>query len=349
MSAVIMRLLAGLLALFVTGWNADGSRASAPASVLQVLGDELGFTPAQVTAVQRGEVVAITLPGSVDREVAVAGAVRISTPPERLVEVVRDVERLESGPGFLQTRKLATPPALDDFAALRLPPEDVKALKRCRPGRCEVKLGQGALDLLGRIDWRSKDAADAVNALARRVSLDYVVAYQQGGNEALAVYRDTDRPLFIALEFDDMVRRTPLLSGSLSWLARDLIEYPRAPRAAGVEDVFYWSMAEFGLKPVLRLNHLVIQPAHGAGEVRYAIATKQLYASHYFHTALELRAAIDDPERPGRSHYLVSLNVARSDGLTGLFGGLVKSKARSGSRAGLEKALSATRALCEGR
>jgi hypothetical protein len=344
-----MRIAAVLLAACLSVGSVVLATGDPPAGAEDLLETAFGFTGAQVAAVERGEVVAVTLAGSVDREVAVAGAVRIAAPPERLVEVVRDVERLESGPGFLQTRRLGTPPTLDDFAALRLPPDDIRSLRTCRPGRCEVKLGQGALDSLARVDWRAKGAADAVNALARQTSLEYVLAYQQGGNDTLAVYRDTDRPQFIALEFDDMVRRMPLLTGTLPSLARDLVEYPRAPRTPGVEDLFYWSLADFGLKPVLRLNHVIIHPAPAGGTVRYAVATKQLYASHYFHTALELRTVVDDPERPGRSHYLLSLNVARSDGLTGLFGGLVKSKARSGSRQGLEKALAATRALCERR
>jgi hypothetical protein len=344
-----MRTSAALFVVAVSIGAATTRHAETSRNAPAMLASELGFTPAQVSAVERGGVVAVTVPGTVDREIAVAGAVRIAAPPERLVDVVRDVERLESGPGFLQTRRIGTPPTLDDFAELRLPPADIKALRSCRPGRCEVKLGQGALDLLGRIDWRSKGASDAVNALARQTSLEYVLAYQQGGNDALAVYRDTDRPQFIALEFADMVRGTKMISGSLPSLARDLVEYPTAPRPHGVEDVFYWSLADFGLKPVLRLNHLIVHPLSGGGPVRYAIATKQLYASHYFHTALELRVVVDDPEQAGRSHYLLSLNVARSDGLTGLFGGLVKSKARSGSRLGLEKALAATRTLCERR
>jgi hypothetical protein len=132
-------------------------------------------------------------------------------------------------------------------------------------------------------------------------------------------------------------------------IARYLVEFPRAPRPDGLEDFFYWSLAEFGLKPVLRLNHSVICPIRLGSTSRYVAATKQLYASHYFHTALEVRAVFDDPEKPGRSHYLLTLNVARSDGLTGLFGGLVKSKARAGSREGLQKALEATRRLCERR
>ena len=46
---------------------------------------------------------------------------------------------------------------------------------------------------------------------------------------------------------------------------------------------------------------------------------------------------------------MVVLNMGRSDGLTGLFGGLVKSKAQAGARDGMVKALTATREAVERR
>lgn len=327
--------------------SADAPAGPASTSIDALLSGPLRLNASQVAAVRRGDAVATVLPSSLDREVAVAGAIRIHAPASQLVEVVRDVERLESGPGFLRTKKLSEPPRLEDFADLDLPSEDVKALQKCRPGRCDVKLGQGAFDLLTRIDWSAPDMRAQVNALARRTSLEYVAAYRQGGNDALALYRDSDRPQFIAHEFTDMVRRTSLLPGTMPGLADYLVGYPSAPHPDRLDEFFYWSMADFGLKPVLRINHVVIYPVEDPSGARFGIATKQLYASRYFHTALELRVAVDDPERPDTGHYLLTLNVARSDGLTGLFGGLVKSKVRSGSREGLERALRATRRLCE--
>ena len=310
------------------------------------LRDGFRFTPAQVSAVQRGEAVAVDLPASVAREIAVGGAVRIDAPAERLVALVRDIERLESGKGFLGTKKLSAPPVLEDFAGLTLPAEDVAALKKCRPGRCEVKLGQGAFDRLETVDWSAQDAVARVNAMARQMALEYVQAYRDGGNAELAIYRDTERPQFIANEFAAMVPRTHQLPDPQPALGEYLLEYPKVSRPAGVDEFLYWSLAEFGLKPVVRLNHVVIYPA-GTGRTRYAIATKQLYASHYFHTALELRALVDDGAPTGGAHYLVALNVARSDGLTGLFGGMVKAKATKGSREGLRNALAAIKRRCE--
>jgi hypothetical protein len=312
------------------------------------LRERLRFTTGQVSAIRRGEAVAVDVSPTVDREIAVGGAVHIHAPPERLVEVVRDIERLESGPGFLATKKLSDPPRIDDFAGLELPAADIAALKECRPGRCDVKLGQGAFDLLKTIDWTAPDAVVRVNALARQTALDYVRAYREGGNAELAVYRDKERPQFIAQEFADMVKRTREIPDPLPALGDYLVDYPGGARPPSSEEFFYWSLADFGLKPVVRLNHVVISPAAGASGTRYVVATKQLYASHYFHTALEIRAVLDDATQPGRAHYLVVLNAARSDGLTGLFGGLVKAKARSGSRSGLAGALAAIKRRCEG-
>jgi hypothetical protein len=66
-----------------------------------------------------------------------------------------------------------------------------------------------------------------------------------------------------------------------------------------------------------------------------------------FHTALELRAVAADEGQPAGGAYVVIVNMARSDGLTGLFGGLVKSRARKASLAGLERALAAIKKIAE--
>jgi hypothetical protein len=63
--------------------------------------------------------------------------------------------------------------------------------------------------------------------------------------------------------------------------------YPNA-KPANVENTFYWEKVKFGLKPTLRIVHVVTMRGNPADEVAYAIAEKQLYSSHYFSTALDL-------------------------------------------------------------
>ena len=345
------RALAGLACVvaLALGWpRTDLSAQTAlPAELRALLVGQLRFSSAQIATVMRGQPVTVTAPASVDREIAVGGAVRIGAPAARTVAVVRDIQRLERGRGFLATRRFSEPPSPSDVATLRLPDQDVRALRSCRVGDCDVKLGQRGFDALARIDWRAADAAAQVQQMTRRMMLDYLADYRAGGNRTLAIYLDTDTPIEIAREFEDMVKRSEALTTTLPEVSAYLLRYP-AGRPPAVEDFFYWSLAEFGLKPVLRLNHVVVHPSGRPSGLQYVITTKQLYASHYFHTALEVRVLVDDPERPGRGHYLVVLNLARSDGLTGIFGAIVRSKARSGARNALGNVLATMKRLAEG-
>lgn len=341
-SAAVLATAAAILALHAS------VAAQSHESAAQLLGQRFGFTPSQLAAVDAGTPVAVVLPSSVDREIAVAGAVFLHATGARLVSVLQDVERLESGGGFIRTRKLSAPPQLGDFTGFQLPAADVQALRGCRPGRCDVKLSQNGFDLLAKFDWSAPEAEARVNALARQTSLDYVLAYRKGGTRNLAVYLDSDKPQSVAQEFEEMIGSVALWPDTLTPLAEYLRGYPTAARPRLTRDFFYWSLAEFGLKPVFRINHVVV---HGTGRTSgllHVVAVKQLYASHYFQAAFEVRAVVSDGRPSGKGVYLVMLNMARSDGLTGVLGSLIiKPKATNGSRKGLERALAAIKRIAE--
>jgi len=315
-------------------------------SIDTLLRSHFRFSAAQVSDVQRGRAISVSMPGSIYREIVAAAAVRIDAPAERLLDLVRDIRRLESGPGFLKTVPISDPPRADDFAALTLPPDDVADLRRCRIGDCDVKLGERAFDQLLKIDRQARDADALMQQFARRMALESVEAYKKRGTASLPVTLDELPPRQVAAEFSQMVAGTAWLA-SMPGLADYLVRYPNAPRPPGLEEYFYWSFVEFGLKTVLRINHLVLYPVPGDGPARWVVANRQIYASHYFQNALEVRLLVDDPAHAGRAHYLMVLNVARPDGLTGLFGGLVRFKVRSGSRDALRKTLGVIKQRCE--
>ena len=77
------------------------------------------------------------------------------------------------------------------------------------------------------VDWSKPTAAADVNALAKKLALEYATAYREGGNSRLAEYRDQDRPTFVAKEFESMVNRMPELTEYLPDLRRYLLEYPK--------------------------------------------------------------------------------------------------------------------------
>jgi hypothetical protein len=124
----------------------------------------------------------------------------------------------------------------------------------------------------------------------------------------------------VAEEFRGLLGNSPYLPEYISNLHDYLLNYPDAELEAS-EDFFYWSDVEFGLKPMIRLNHVVIYREPDLT----VLASKMLYASHYFNTGLELRFLITDPNDPKPEElYLVVINRSRSDGLDGMFGGMMR-------------------------
>jgi len=307
----------------------------------------IGFADSDIQALDRGQVVVKMLKTDLDREIAVFGAVWIDAPPSLYVERSKDIESFEKGGGFLLTKAVSSPPTLENFDALQISDEDLKDLRNCKLGDCEIKVSAPLLERLQtEVKWNAPDHRQKVNAILSQAALDYFLAYQRGGNQELAIYRDQKRPTFIAEEFGSMVEKSDFLPIYLPEFHRYLLDYPKAT-LPGATDVFYWQTVDFGLKPVTRLNHLTVYRAPLDVEA-YAVASKQLYANHYFHTALELRFLIRDRRRPeAAGFYFLNLNRSRSDGLTGFTGALLGRTIRNKTRDGMETAMAAVKKRME--
>ncbi len=323
---------------------AAAATAAAP-SIDLILGELVRFDRDPLAQVRRGQPVAISRPGALDREILAAGAVRVAAPMTRVVDLFRDIESLEGGKGFLQTVRLSDPPRLSDFDTLQLPPEDIRDLRRCRVGDCKLQLTQRGFDLLATMNWTADEAAAELNRRARQLTFDIVRAYQRGGAAEVGPTLEERPPRDTPGEFAEMLRGKPFLDRATPGLSSYLIKYPRVARPAGLEEYFYWSLVEFGLKKTLRVNHIVIYPI--AGEARWVIANRQIWASHYFQNAVEVRLLAGDSTAEGDGHVLFVLNLARPDGLTGVFGPIVRYKVRSGSRDTLRKTLEITKRRAE--
>jgi len=276
------------------------------------------------------------------KEVAIFGAVWVNAPMSRYLGALKDIESFEKGGNFLVTKRISDPPRLEDFNQLSLPPDDIADLKTCKVGDCEVKLGEAALTRIQKeTDWSKPSATADVERAVRKLAYEYVTAYLEGGNSRLAVYRDAKRPTFVAQEFSAMVDRMPEMTNYLPGLKAYLLDYPKMT-LPNAESFLYWQNAKFGLKPTLRINHLTIanQTSH------VAIASKMLYASHYFWTAIELRVLVPDSAR-GQGFWFANVSRSRSDGLDGFVGSLVRDKVRKETEQGMTAALANTKKRME--
>ena len=101
------------------------------------------------------------------------------------------------------------------------------------------------------------------------------------------------------------------------------------------------------LKPTLRILQAVVYRDSRSEYPAYAVAVKQLYASHYFETALDLTVCVPDPEASGLGFYLITLKGSQQAGLSGLKGGIVRRVAVDRTRSSLERALGAIKQKLE--
>ena len=239
------------------------------------------------------------------------------------------------------TKRISSPPRLEDFAQLTLPPDDIVDLKTCKVGSCELKLGEPALTRIrGEVDWSKPDHTADVEALVRGLALEYVKGYLEGGNERLATYRDSSRPTFVSQEFSSMVVRMPALTEYLPELKDYLLRFPKVTLPKS-ESFLYWQSAKFGLKPTIRINHLTIPNSQTrCRHVEDAVRQPLLL------DGVELRVLVPDPAR-GEGFWFVSVNRSRSDGLSGFSGSLVRGKVRGEAEKGSMAVLRRTKASLE--
>ena len=310
----------------------------------------VGLHENQITAIRNGKAVAKIVESSTPDEVFVFGSVYVQSTPEKYLKLASDPDELRKLPNYLALRKFSNPPTLSDFEGFTLEADDIKELKNCQAGRCDVQLPSEAMDAFRQsVNWSAPDTANQVNRLAQKMAFEALEGYVQGRNAALGTYRDKNHPTEVVDTFRSLLSRSKALPVYLPELDRYLLDYPEA-MSENIQSQFYWEKVNFGLKPTLRIVQSVVYRGPHSTDPAYAIAEKQLYASHYFEAALDLTVCVRDqnnPERPG--FYLITLKGSQQAGLTGLKGGIVRKVAVDRTRSSLERTLGAIKQRLESR
>ena len=277
-----------------------------------------------------------------------SGSVYVRSTPEEYLKLASDISELRKLPNYLAIRKFSDPPELSDLEGFTLEPEDIKQLKNCKPGQCEVQLPTEAMEAFQKsVDWSAPDVASQVNKVAQKLALEALLRYRQGGNSALGTYRDKHHPAVVEDTFRSLLSRSKALPVYLPDLNQYLLDYPAA-KVESIESEFYWEKVNFGLKPTLRIVQAILYRGTNSSDSAYALAVKQLYASHYFETALDLTVCVRDQEHPKVSGiYLITLKGSQQAGLTGFKGGIVRKVAIDRIRSSLERALDAIKQKLE--
>jgi len=334
-----------VLLLFPSGKGSTraADKAAEPANFFR---EYVGLSDDQIKQIRSGKAIAKIMESRTPDEVFVFGAVYIAADPESYLKLAGDLDELRKLPGYLEIRKFSDPPQLSDLEGFTLEAEDIKDLKECKPGNCEVQLPAEVMEEFQHsVNWSAPDAADQVNHLGQKMALEALQEYMRGGNAALGTYRDKKHPTQVAETFQSLLSRSKALPAYLPDLDKYLLEYPEFS-SPNIESQFYWEKINFGLKPTLRIVQAVVYRGAGPSEPAYAVAVKQIYSSHYFETALDLTiCAKDKPD--DRGFYLITMKGSQQAGLTGFKGGIVRHVAVGKTRSSLERALVSTKEKLE--
>jgi hypothetical protein len=256
-------------------------------------------------------------------EVAVFSAMAVDgrVDADRLTAWLRNIRALKQSKYVLALERFSMPPRLEDLGALSLDDGDLDEVKRCRPGKCGLKLTAAEIgDMQRTIRAAGQGWKAAVQATFRQIVLQRVQAYVQKGQVGLPNYADRERGPSLDASFRALVQHSPFLAARVPQLGEYLTQ-PRPDPPAGGESFLYWSKEKLGNKPVVTVTHVVILRV-GTGGPDVVVASKQLFATHYMDGSLGLTALLSEPSTNRR--YLAYLNRTNLDVLGGFWGGLVR-------------------------
>jgi hypothetical protein len=298
---------------------------------------QLAFTTYELGALEKGEII-VKLPRTTEtREVAAFAIMRLDVPADFFIEKIQDIVSFKKSENVLQIGKFSNPPRLEDLAGLSLDPAEIETIRRCGVNKCAFKMSAEFMERFrNEVDWSAPDYRDRVTALMREILLKYVQVYLQGGNATLVEYHDKSYTVRLPEELQTLLQVTPYMYQYVPEFQKYLQEFPNG-RPAATEDFIYWSKEKFGLKPVVSVTHVTIYKRHRPNGTEVLIASKGIYANHYFESSLGLTGFIQSQSSELSRSYLIYINRSRTDALRGLFAGLKRSLISGSLRDGAKK------------
>ena len=287
----------------------------------RLLADRFGFTPDEVSRARGGQAVAKLLPRNDANDVGVLAAVRINGQASRLAGWLRDVANFRKAAELGVSHRLSAQPQIGDFADLSLDADELAALRECRPGKCDLLLGDKAIaSFQADVDWTSPDAGRRANLTLRQLLLGYADAYLKGGDQALGAVHDDKNPRVRLDEFHQVLWQSKELYDIAPPLTAYLEQFPNA-RPPAADQFLYWGKGGVGPDASITLHQIVIYPAPG-GEIY--VVDKLLFSSRYIDAGLVVISLASSPD--GQGFYAIAGARARSRMLNGTAARLLRGR-----------------------
>jgi hypothetical protein len=287
---MLKSIAAGLLLMLVPAASAQVRQIDTERALAT-----LGFTPDEIAKARGGQPVAKLLSSDGPTDIGAYGVVKIPAQTDRLVYWLKDISAFRKAAELGVARRLSTPPVIADFADLSIDPKDLEAIRGCRPGRCDLRLGDTAIQRFQGVNWSAPDSGAQANQVMRLLLLQLAQAYLKGGDAQLGVAHNEKAPKAVADEFHQVLWKSKTLYNVAPPFAAYLEGFPTA-QLPNSEQFLYWAKNTFGSDTSMSLHQMVIYTAPSGAVF---IADKQLFASRYTDAGLIVISLASSPDKSG--------------------------------------------------
>jgi hypothetical protein len=318
-------------------------RAESP-PLLKALVDAAGFTRPDVERIGDDAVAHEIKVADRSWGAAFAGLIRLRTDGRGLADAVDRMDLVKSPLQAHAFGRFENPATLADVAALTFSDSDLEVLADCELRNCKFKLSREGIDSLGSIDWQNEQAGDQFTRAFRKEAVDYVNGYRQKGTDGLLLYGDKSEPQDLGAALARLISTFEKVNRFAPEFSSYLVNYPAGSRT-GLTESIIWSVMDFGYRPTLAIDHIVIDRTPEEDGIQALVAAKTIYANHYLAARVQIGILVEGAQAFGTDgHYIVLIDRIRFDDE---LGGFKRKLLASGLSSNVEDRLEFLRSLAD--
>jgi hypothetical protein len=290
--------------------------AGASEAARRILSQQYGLSEDDVSKIERGKMIVEILDTQNDHEVSILSIVKVSASRGHLLGYARELQRFANTGFVTRLGRLAPTDLATDMEAIEVRREDLKAVRSCTLGDCDLKLPEPTIQLITALDRDDQFASDASGIVLGWLR-NYLVRYDRSGNPALVVYADRQQPQPLVAALEALLASAPAMDAAAPELYRFLAT-GGADNLSGLEESYYWSVEEFGMRPLTTVTQQVVYLPEAPSPTEIWVAQKLLYASHYLQASLRVARLVEAVGEDGEpASYLIYLQQLMFDGRVG--------------------------------
>jgi hypothetical protein len=314
--------------------------------LLSELIDKAGFSRRDVERIGNTTIAREMPVKDKSRNVAFAGLIRLKTDGAGLTAGVERVDLVNSRLKAHEFGRFEDPAVAADVADLTFTADDLEVLADCEVSRCKFKLSKQGIDELASIDWEKESAGQEFTKFFRREAIAYVDDYRRRGRPALLLYEDKSHPLDLGQALADLLANFEVVNRFAPQFTAYLLDFPKGGQAR-FTDSFIWSVMDFGYRPTLAIDQIVVDHAPEQAGIEALVAAKTIYANHYLAANVQIGILVDGPTAFGvDGHYIVLIDrITFDDSL----GGFKRKLLSRGLSSNVENRLEFFRDIADGR